>query len=98
VKAYLFIALLSVLVQQAPTPEPYPGQRDHAAPPDGWFCSPTAKVKAHECHCKRMGYTTKDDPLCEDPGVQVTEDQKCTVWCHKDHCLCPMTCDSGHHH
>lgn len=102
------IALVAIILGQQPT-EPYPGQGQHREPPAGWFCSPTAKDKAHTCHCKRMvnrlppdpennqpGDPDKEhDPLCEE--AHVTEDKECTVYCHAQHCLCPVVCDAGTH-
>ncbi len=91
----LAVVLFAVVMFQAEPPEAYPGQHQHAEPPKGWFCSPTAKVKAHECHCKRMTHATTDDPVCED--THVAEDAQCSVYCHMDHCLCPVTCSTDHH-
>jgi hypothetical protein len=78
-----------------PAPEPYPGQSQHQKPPEGFYCSPKAKDKAHECHCKRMAVKTKEDPdCCETPPV---EDKTCTVWCYADKCLCPIECKAADH-
>jgi hypothetical protein len=81
--------LFAILFLQGP-PEAYPGQRDHAEPPKGFFCSPTAKDAAHKCACKRMTMATPDDTHCEQTPVE--EDAKCTVYCHADHCRCPVKC------
>lgn len=62
--------------------------------PAGAFCSPRGVVSsdghvmdgAHPCHCEHMTHS-KD---CEG-GVE--ENNKCTQWCHKDHCHCPVMCD-----
>ena len=91
---FLLIAVVSVLVQT--DPEPYPGQRGHAMPPEGWFCSATAKDVAHKCSCKRMMQSSKEDPACE--FGEPPEVQECKVWCHKERCLCPVTCTVPEHH
>ncbi len=97
-------AAMVILFAQTPKlpPEAYPGQRDHKEPPKGWTCSPLAKDKAHRCQCKRMALFTeeqvKENTCCEEvPRVQAAEDSKCAVWCHKDHCDCPITCAAGGH-
>lgn len=66
------------------TPEPYPGQGQHAEPPAGWVCEhqnfDLSVPQAHVCACERG---------CDDTGV-LHEDQSCKVYCHADHCHCPM--------
>ena len=54
-------------------------------PPAGWFCSPKASEMDHKCACKRMD----SDQMCEGTPQ---EDRECKVWCHKDHCRCPVMC------
>lgn len=84
-------------MQSVQEPEAYPGQHSHMRPPEGFFCSPKAKDKAHACHCKRMSTPSADDPVCEfqDPK----EDPRCTVFCYRDRCLCPVLCEKdGHNH
>lgn len=66
--------------------EPYPGQSQHAVPPKDWFCTPTAADPDHKCACKRMDASA---PVCDDPPK---EDPVCTVYCHADHCRCPIIC------
>ena len=53
-------------------------------PPPGWFCSPTGDGD-HRCTCHRVDY----DRACEG---QPTHDQVCKVFCHENHCSCPVTC------
>ncbi len=92
--ALLFVAFF-MGIQQTP-PEAYPGQRQHAVPPKGFFCSAEAKDVAHKCSCKRMSEHTTDDPVCEDTEVQ--EDPTCTVFCHPLACKCKITCTMPEHH
>ena len=70
-------------VQQDDTPEAYPGQHDHAVPPEGWQCMrPPVDLKgdqSHWCSCERV---------CDTETQVVHEDMKCQVWCHMDHCTC----------
>lgn len=65
-------------------PELYPGQHQHALPPEGWFCErqniELSVPAEHVCTCERMY-----DPV--DPTV-VREDRECSVWCHADRCKC----------
>lgn len=67
------------------SPEAYPGQHDHARPPDGWTCHrPPVDLsgdQTHWCACERT---------C-DPDTQVVhEDKACAVYCHADRCSCGM--------
>lgn len=108
ITSFLMLAVLtSVLAAQEP-PEPYPGQREHRAPPEGWFCSRDAVDRAHWCLC--TGMVPNDDPMCrkapqepqapaEDAGDEggrpvPPEDSKCTVYCHRSHCHCKQFCDT----
>lgn len=89
-------AVMDAAYQQAP--EAYPGQRQHKEPPKGWFCAPTGKDAAKNCHCKRMGHPTKEDPDCEFLD-EVVNDSTCTVYCWETgHCLCHITCENPAHH
>lgn len=84
--------------------EPYPGQGEHQMPPDGWFCSRDGGGNLdHVCNCR--GMSEQHDPMCKTPekpaeppdeegGVTQGEDPSCTVFCHRDHCRCPIKCDS----
>lgn len=97
----LFLALLTAgLFVQTPQqpPEAYPGQHQHKEPPAGFYCSATAKDKAHKCDCKHMAMATPEDPQCCEAEVQETP--KCTVYCFKAKCLCPIVCStmSEHNH
>lgn len=91
-KALVFV--VAVLAMAAQQPERYPGQRDHAVPPDGWMCAPQNLQRTipldHVCTCLPHCYT-------DGTGVQrVQEDPKCQVWCHPSHCSCkPMNDDEG---
>ncbi len=89
-----FLGLMALQTGQQP-PEDYPGQRDHAMPPKGWYCSADAKVVAHKCACKRMMQSTPEDPLCED--MPMPESPQCKVWCHAERCLCPVECKMPEH-
>jgi hypothetical protein len=74
--------------------EPYPGQGEHAEPPKGWFCSshPSAP-RDHKCDCKKTcAKPTDEDGNTIDGPMIVTEDARCTVFCHKDHCACEVKC------
>lgn len=83
--------------------EAYPGQAQHREPPKGWYCVPTDTAKRmetdpHACDCLGM----ISDPLCsttskDESGNEVTtpattENSKCRVYCHKDHCTCMRLC------
>ena len=67
-------------------PEAYPGQHDHAQPPDGWTCHmPPADLsgdQAHWCNCERS---------CDQETQVIHEDKQCKTFCHGDHCTCPMS-------
>lgn len=81
------VALIAVILGQialAQTDQPFP---NHEEPPAGWFCSPKAAALDHQCTCKRMD----SDKLCEGTPA---EDRQCKVWCHKDHCQCPVMCST----
>lgn len=94
----LFLALaVLALTQQQPTwdpppdpPEAYPGQHEHARPPEGFYCkrqSTQLDVPPEQaCTCERM--YSPDDPTV------VLEDRHCTVWCHADRCACGIA--GGH--
>jgi hypothetical protein len=81
-----------LVARRQDTQEAYPGQSKHGKPPAGWFCQPPAKgvAKEHACSCKPMSQASREDPQC--CATEVTEDVFCTVFCHKDHCLCPTVC------
>jgi len=71
-------------------PEQYPGQKDHAKPPDDWFCSAGANTPAdHKCACKNMPKDPKD-PICA--VYENEDDPQCSAYCHKDHCACKSLC------
>lgn len=101
--AYVLAVLMAVATgaQVRQEPEAYPGQREHAKPPDGWFCAvpSQAKDRAHACQCKRMAQPTAEDKCCEKTKPEeIREDTKCKVYCHKDHCTCPVQCGDGKEH
>ena len=79
---------LVVALMMQVSSEPYPGQGEHAKPPDGWMCEPQnyelSVPVAHVCNCERM---------YDDNTKSVIEDRECTVFCHADHCACPMSND-----
>lgn len=65
------------------TPEAYPGQHAHAAPPEGWQCM-RAPVdlsgdQSHYCSCERT---------CDTDTQVIHEDKRCAVYCHMDACTC----------
>jgi hypothetical protein len=79
------MALAVILLGQislAQTDQPFP---NHEEPPAGWFCTQKAADTDHKCSCKRMDA----DAMCEGTPQ---EDRECKVWCHKDHCRCPVVC------
>lgn len=84
-RTLLLALLLALQVTQEP-PEPYEGQRNHAPPPDGWYCMgqnyELTVPPAHVCACERM---------CDDETGQIHEDRNCTVWCHASHCHCDVS-------
>jgi hypothetical protein len=91
---YLVLAFALVAALAAGQQEPYPGQSSHAEPPKDFFCSnhPNAP-KAHKCDCqKTCAKPTDEEGNTVDGPLVVTEDPKCTVWCHKDHCACALKC------
>jgi len=78
-------AILAIfLLAQTPT-EQYPGQHDHAAPPEGWMCEhqnyELSVPRDHMCSCERM-FSEEEN--------RVIEDKQCSVYCHMDHCTCPI--------
>lgn len=62
--------------------------------PDGTYCSPRGVITSdqrvidpsHPCHCEHMTHS-KD---CEG---YVQENSKCTQYCHKESCRCPVKCE-----
>jgi hypothetical protein len=90
----LILLALALMLQQ--DGEQYPGQRNHAAPPEGWFCQHQYSIggvpqvpEDHICACARTCMDNAD-------GTQSTvEDPKCAVYCHKDHCDCPTPCQDS---
>ena len=69
-------------------PEAFPGQHDHATPPDGWQCERApSDLGGHDpnsdptkwCSCERN---------CDVETQVVHEDMDCKVYCHMDHCTC----------
>ena len=85
---YLVFALFLAL-QVAEPPEPYPGQRNHAEPPEGCNChNPPIDLKGDQakwCGCERT---------CDAETQVIHADKECLTWCweHK-HCDCPMAGD-----
>lgn len=71
-----------------PDPEAYPGQSQHAQPPEGWFCEhPTPETletmdPAHICNCERS---------CDESGTVREDNMRCSVACHPDSCKCPVS-------
>lgn len=97
--AIILLALGVALLAQSP--EAYPGQHTHAMPPDGWMCMPanstTFVPASHQCSCKRMIQENDQGCMKNDDGtMHVLEDPACAVFCHMDHCSCPvMHCTEG---
>jgi hypothetical protein len=84
----LGVSLGVVLAQEKP--EQYPGQKDHAAPPDNWFCSGAPNTPAdHKCACKNMPKDPKD-PICA--VYENEDDPQCSSWCHREKCACKASC------
>jgi hypothetical protein len=81
------VSLLAVPQQWPPTP----GNPEHATPPPGWMCSPNGPAD-HKCECRRVNGHA--DPEEGDAGMPekcaIQEDPKCKVFCHMDHCACPV--------
>jgi hypothetical protein len=81
----LFIAFALAATLAAQSDEKYPGQSTHQPPPDGWMCEHQnydLTVPAdHMCSCERM-YSEEQE--------RVIEDKQCSVYCHMDHCACPI--------
>lgn len=75
-------------------PEQYPGQGNHAQPPEGWMCEPKTKRPApppdRACLCHMQ--CQKDAN-----GVEFWQpDPQCSSWCWEKQCACPrMHCDEG---
>lgn len=115
---HLFLGLVwygiavSAVAPQETAPErheDYPGQSQHARPPDGWYCSVTAKDE-HHCECHRVPQPGEFCPESEPDPVEC----KTYCWAHgkpiygpdgkvvgmeSSHCLCPVDCKMpGHHH
>ena len=99
------IVLAAVLFAQAPAPEPYPGQREHRRPPEGWVCARIGEASdaAHTCWCSGMSHDVvckKEQPTPDNPDTEEDEsvpqappeDPKCLVWCHRDRCTCKVLC------
>lgn len=91
---------LSLVMMQ--NPEKYPGQASHGVPPDGWMCEPANGPHFvppdHQCSCQRMATMSPDGSCAHDPDGKehVMEDPKCAVFCHMDHCKCPVShCEEG---
>ncbi len=85
----VILALLLFVVAQQNPDQPFP---NHEQPPDGWYCSHNDTRAAHKCACQRMD----EDPLCEGTPK---EEAVCKVYCHADHCHCPIMCapEKGSH-
>jgi hypothetical protein len=54
-------------------------------PAPGWYCSPKGQ-EDHQCACHRMDHDAQCDGTPQ-------EDPQCRVYCHKDHCRCPVMCE-----
>src|SRR6185436_4005566 len=108
--ALLVALVVSLGAQQPYTPSPnpprppeqFPGQHDHALPPDGYRCLPQTPAgfgvdDAHVCACKRMAQVYPDGScvLNEDGTEHIQEDPICSVYCHMDRCGCGHgSCDT----
>jgi len=67
-----------------------PVLQERPEPPKGWFCSNAPNApKNHKCDCHRE--CVKPSPDSDAPAT-VVEDPKCKVYCHKEHCACPIKC------
>jgi hypothetical protein len=88
------LAAVAAMESTPQAPEQYPGQHEHARPPEDFYCSdhPNAP-KDHACACQRKCSKPLDDEGNEIPGPLVEgEDPKCSVYCHKDKCSCSTKC------
>lgn len=76
--------LLALQVTQEPH-EAYPGQSEHRAPPEGWFCEmqnyELSVPPEHVCSCEHM---------CDEATGQIIESRDCAVFCHPLSCKCPV--------
>lgn len=82
-RVFLALSVVAMLAGQQSN-EAYPGQSNHAKPPEGWVCEhPTIGVTApeHTCNCERH---------CDENG-KVVEDRECQSWCWPDSCKCGMS-------
>lgn len=103
----LWLACLfgAVLVAQGPASPatPFP---NHELPPKGWYCVPAdtaerVQTNDHACDCLGM----RSDPICRTEGQdengnpievrRTTDNSRCKVYCHKDHCACASQCDGS---
>lgn len=79
------LAAALLLAFQTAAQEPYPGQSNHAKPPDGWTCEhqniDLSVPPEHACNCERS---------CDQETGKIVEDQTCTVFCHSDSCRCTI--------
>jgi hypothetical protein len=86
----LLVVGLLALLAAAPLPQERP------APPKGWFCSNAPNApKDHKCDCHRECVRRPPDGGSQGEGggsTVVIEDPKCKVYCHKEHCACPIKC------
>ena len=95
----LFILLIAAVAAGGQQREAYPGQGEHREPPKGWMCSNHPRApRDHKCDCQRTcAKPTDEDGNVIDGPMVVTEDTKCKVWCHADHCACPVKCGGETH-
>ena len=91
-RGVLFILAVTLALQDQGPP---PGNPEHIQPPEGWHCyanSPVAPAPdGHACVCHEYRTCTVDP---ETGQYVITEHPSCRVWCFKDHCRCPVHCDS----
>jgi hypothetical protein len=97
----------------ATTSVSFPGQwasqsQEPPVYPQGQFCTPKGDMKGgkqttdHPCACKRHDEADPDDPenkkMCKaGEATMPSHDTTCKQWCNEQHCLCPVSCDTGHH-
>lgn len=89
---YLALAFALVASFVSGGQEQFPGQGEHAKPPEGWACDHNAKDDAHKCSCVRKCVPDTDEDGNPLRTQHVQEDQKCGAYCHPEHCHCEVKC------
>jgi len=97
-KPILLSIVLAFALNQAPQ-EDYPGQSQHAKPPNDWFCSHDATDGAHKCSCHRVMQQCDLEPAAPDCKAYCFEkntwvdDGNGRGHMEPTHCHCPIQPD-----